>query len=415
MYLPSIFYDAFRFAFAGIFVGLHCVLMAGLSLEWRRDRRAIRRGLGPEGLGSGKKPASDGTADLRATAELVSTAAAGEAEDLPLVSVIIPIRNESLRMEGLLGSLGLQDYPRAEYIFIDDRSSDESLDMLRRFAEVYRNVRIIVLEENPGPNHKQYALCKGLEAAQGKLILLTDADCEVPPTWIRAMVFRMADKRTGVTIGPVFKKSGGKGFFYRDQCFDHAIRYMYRAASTGLGAAGGGFGNNLIIRRDALDAIGGYDAVPPSPTEDAALISRIRSASPYRVRSACGGDVQVLTGSEKSWKDLVNQTLRWNNGGLFSPDPVTRFSFGFLMITISMGILAIPITPFIPSLWPLPASVLLSMTMNAAATLKLFGAVLPKGGPAYIIQTVFTPIYFTFLTILGFCRIKVNWKDNPLP
>jgi cellulose synthase/poly-beta-1,6-N-acetylglucosamine synthase-like glycosyltransferase len=396
MYLPLIFYNVFRFAFAGVFVGLHCVLMAGLFLEWRRDRRAIRRGQGLWG-GEGKN------------------GGAGAEEGRPLVSVIVPIRNEGLRMEGLLASLGLQDYPGAEYIFIDDRSSDKSLDMLRRFEEGRRDTQIIVLEENPGPNHKQYALCRGLEAARGRLILLTDADCEVPPGWIRSMVFRMADERTGITIGPVFKKPGGKSFLYLYQCFDHAIRYMYLAASTGLGAAGGGFGNNLIIRREALEAVGGYEAVPPSPTEDAALISLIRGASPYRIRSACGGDVHVLTGSEKSWKDLVNQTLRWNNGGLFSPDPVTRFSFGFLMITISMGIIAIPITPFIPSLWPLPAAVLFSMTMNALAAFKLFGAALPKGGPAYIIQTLFTPVYFTFLTILGFCGVKVTWKDSPAP
>jgi cellulose synthase/poly-beta-1,6-N-acetylglucosamine synthase-like glycosyltransferase len=402
--------------------------MMGLLLEWGRDKRAIRRAQSLWGREPGKSPGAAETTALRAgeledvelkAAEAEAGVYAGDAAGTgdagePLVSVIIPIRNESLRMAGLLASLGVQDYPRAEYIFIDDRSSDESLDILRRFKEVHREVRIIVLEENPGPNHKQYALCKGLEAARGGLILFTDADCEVPPSWIRSMVFRMADERTGVTIGPVFKKSGGKGFFYRYQCFDHAIRYMYLAASTGLGAAGGGFGNNLILRRAALDAIGGYDAVPPSPTEDAALISRIRAASPYRVRSACGGDVHVVTGSEKSWRDMINQTLRWNNGGLFSPDPITRFSFGFLMITISMGIIAIPLVPFIPSLWPLPAAVLLAMTMNTAATLGLFGAVLPSGGPAYCIQTVFTPMYFTFLTILGFCGIKVKWKDAPV-
>jgi cellulose synthase/poly-beta-1,6-N-acetylglucosamine synthase-like glycosyltransferase len=187
---------------------------------------------------------------------------------------------------------------------------------------------------------------------------------------------------------------------------------MYLAGSTGLGAAGGGFGNNLILSRAALDAIGGYGAVPPSPTEDAALISRIRARSDYRVRALCGGDAPVLTRGEGSWRSLVGQTLRWNNGGLFSPDPATRFNFGFLMITISMGILAIPLLPLIPSLWPLPAAVLLSMTMDTAATLGLFGSSLPRKGAAYVLQTVFTPVYFTFLTILGFCGIEAKWKGE---
>ena len=117
-----------------------------------------------------------------------------------------------------------------------------------------------------------------------------------------------------------------------------------------------------------------------------------------------------MTRGENSWGALINQTLRWNNGGLFSPDPSSRYNFGFLMIAISLGMLAIPLLPFIPSLWPLPSAVLLSMAANTLATLGIFGAALPKAGPAWILHTVFTPAYFTFLTILGFLGKKPSWK-----
>jgi hypothetical protein len=80
------------------------------------------------------------------------------------------------------------------------------------------------------------------------------------------------------------------------------------------------------------------------------------------------------------------------------------------MITISMGMIALPLVPLIPSLWPLSTAVLFSMTMNTIATLIVFGSALPKAGPAYGIHAVFTPLYFTLLTILGFCGIKVSWK-----
>jgi cellulose synthase/poly-beta-1,6-N-acetylglucosamine synthase-like glycosyltransferase len=237
------------------------------------------------------------------------------------------------------------------------------------------------------------------------------------------MILRMADKRVGVVIGPVFKlpelpaklpaEGNRKGFFQVYQCFDHAIRYMYLMASTGIGAAGGGFGNNLILRRETLDFIGGYERIPPSSTEDAALISQVRAKSKYQVRSACGADVFVMTRGEKSWGNLVNQTLRWNNGGLFSPELSTRLNFRFLMITISMGMLAIPFLPFIHSLWPLPGAVFLAMTMNTLVTLNVFRTAIPKAGPAWILHTVFTPLYFTFLTILGFLGIKPSWKAEP--
>jgi cellulose synthase/poly-beta-1,6-N-acetylglucosamine synthase-like glycosyltransferase len=399
-------FDVFRFAFAFVFAGLHIGLMAGLFREWRHDRKLA---------GISRKPGNPESP--RQT-----------------VSVLVPIRNEEARIAGLLESLARQDYPEAEFIFIDDGSTDKSPELLKDFAAVHPAVKIVTLAENPGPNRKQYALTRGIETARGSLLLFTDADCEVPPGWISAMAARMTDGRVALTIGPVFKKAdpagetppgraAGGNFFRQYQCFDHAVRYMYLAASTGLGAAGGGFGNNLIVRQTALGFIGGYGKVPPSATEDAALVSMIRARGHGRtvpggkapgmaVHAACGRDLWVFTKNEPGWKTLVNQTLRWNNGGLFSPDLSTRLNFGFLMVTISMGILAIPFLPLIPGLWPLPAAVLFAMTMNTIAILSLFGPALPKGGAGYIVQIVFTPAYFTFLTILGFCGIKADWKGK---
>ncbi|MDR2393856.1 MAG: glycosyltransferase [Treponema sp.] len=383
-------YGLFRAGFVVVFMGLHIALMIGLLVAWRRDRHACAQGFLPRGP----------------TPQAV----------VPRVSVIVPVHNEQRCLPDLLRSLAVQEYPGTEFIFIDDRSSDGSLELLWGFAGALpeRRVQIITLQENPGPNYKQYALGKGITAASGEFLLFTDADCQVPSQWIPSMVARMGDPQVGLTIGPVFKCSHDPGFLYQYQCFDHAVRYMYLAGSTGIGAAGGGFGNNLILREEALRSIGGYTTVPVSPTEDAALIARLRDCSAYQIRSAFGKEVFVMTGVEDSWEDFTNQVLRWNNGGLFSPDPATRFNFRVLMITISLGILALFVLPIVPSLWPLSGAVLLAMTMNTLATLKLFGSTLPPKKTIYLIHVVFTPLYFTFLTILGFCRFKVTWKGNIL-
>lgn len=381
---PANVRDIFCISFYAVFVGLHAALMAGIFLEWLREQKALK-----------------------------ITAA-----ELPVVSVIIPVHNESLRIKGLLESLRAQDYPRAEYIFVDDRSSDGTSELIADFIGTREGAepgaKLIALTENPALNHKQFALARGIEASSGEFLLFTDADCEIPPFWIRGMVRRMSDDRTGAVIAPVLKRSGGKSFFHLYQCFEHGIRYIYLAGATGLGAAGGGFGNNLILRRESLDAVGGYEKVPPSPTEDAALVARIRSCSSYKIRAALGPDVHVLTQGEGNWKNLVNQTLRWNNGGLFSPDLATRLNFGFLMITIGMGILTIPLLPFFPRLWPLPIAVITSMIFNTIANLRFFGASLPFGKFGYVLTLVFTPAYFTFLTIIGFCGVKPKWKGEKI-
>jgi cellulose synthase/poly-beta-1,6-N-acetylglucosamine synthase-like glycosyltransferase len=378
----TLFFTIFPFIYYVIFVGLHIASMIGIFLELAREKKAL----------------------------------ANADEALPDISVIIPVHNESGRMEGLLKSLETQNYPKAEYIFVNDRSEDESLDMINAFINRTKagkeKARVISLCENPGPNHKQYALTKGIEGSSGVFLLFTDADCTLPPSWIQGMVKRMSDSKTGVIIGPVLKRWNGKGFFHLYQCYEHGIRFVYLTGATGLGAAGGGFGNNLILRRSCLDAVGGYENVPLSPTEDAALISRIRSRSGFKIRAAAGSDVHVITQSENTWKALINQTLRWNNGGLFSPDFSTRLNYNFLMITIAMGVITFPMLPFFPFLWPLPAGVLTSMLFNNFANLRLFGCSLPKGKFAYALTLLFTPVYFSFLTILGYLGFKPKWKGQ---
>ncbi len=372
------------YLFSLVFVSIRVSLMLGLILEWKRDKKVLK------------------DYENRERAEL------------PLVSVVIPVHNEALRITPLFESIVSQDYPNYEVIFIDDRSGDESPDMLRAFAGKNPNTKILTLKENSGDNRKQFALARGMELVQGELVLFTDADCQVPEHWISSMTARMADPRTGVVIAPVFKRSGGKGFFHLYQCFDHIVRYIYLASSIGLGAAGGGFGNNIILRKKALDAIGGYHAVPPSPTEDAALISMIRSRSSFQTRAACGEDTFVLTGGEKNWKNFIGQTLRWNNGGLFCPDPLTRFNFNYLMISITSCVLAIPVMFFFPAVWPMVAAVYMVIGMDTLAALTIFRPGLPKAGFAYFFQFLFTPIYFAFLTILGYAHIKPEWKGKKI-
>ena len=377
---------------------LQTVLMSGIFAEWLRDRKTIKNKVLPA-----------------------------------KISVIIPVHNESHRIKGLLDTLlkaalnkaalnkaALNDNEECgvEIIFIDDRSTDNSAEKLLQFAKEAQGsgvkCRVISLDENTGINCKQFALSKGIREARGDYFLFTDGDCEVPAGWINEMVRRIQDGKTGAVIGPVFKKSQKNGFLYLYQCFDHAVRYNYLAGAIGLGAAGGGFGNNLIISRKALDEAGGYDAIPPSPTEDAALISKIRRMGKYRIRAVFDTAAAVETETEKTWRSFINQTLRWNNGGLFSPEFVTRFNYNLLMIVIGTGILAVPLLPFFPGLWPMPAGVLAGMIQNTIAAFILYRYKLPKGGIliklSYFILTLFMPVYLTLMTLMSYAGIKPKWK-----
>jgi cellulose synthase/poly-beta-1,6-N-acetylglucosamine synthase-like glycosyltransferase len=370
-------------AFFIIFVGLHVVLVIGLFFEYLQDKGVC-------------------------TTPLTTY--------VP-VSIIIPVHNEAARISELLQSLLIQDYPFIELLFIDDRSTDETVSKITEFSKQFNHdnhtCRVLSLTENPGPNYKQVALRKGFEAATGELLLLTDADCDLPPTWVSGMVKRMINPVTGLVIGPTFKKVPQPTILYKTQAFDHAIRYWYVAAATAIGNPGGGFGNNIIVRKSALDVVGGYSAVPFSVTEDAALISCIAKGTNYTIRAGLGADIRVLTASEPTWKQFFIQTLRWTKGGIFSSDTSTRFSFSLLMWMIILGMLAIPCLCVRPILWPLPVAVWVAMLMNTFVVLAISGDNLKDFSFFdFLIQIFCIPMFNAILTLLVLFRIFTYWKGK---
>lgn len=394
----SPFMSWFGPVFAFCFVSAHLAMMTGLVLEKVRERKAL-----------GSQPALPEAP--RSAPESRTTPGF-----LPSVSIIIPAKNEQANLPALFHSLQVQEYAGTlEVVLIDDRSSDDTLRMFQDFQKtVPFPVKILHLDDNPGPNFKQKALERGIDMATGEYLLFTDADCTMAPGWVTTMAALLNDDRTALAIGPVYKRIEGQGFFRLFQAFDHAIRYMYLTGGAGLGVPCGGFGNNLIIRKTALDVIGGYAAVPYSVTEDAALVSCIRSRKEFRIRAGMSDSSKVMTMPVSGYRELVTQGLRWNNGGLFAPDLETRLVFGALAFSISAGVLALPLVPAVPGLWMLPAAVLVAMLMNTIATVSMAGPMLSAPWPRLALQLAYMPVHFTLLTILGLLGIKVSWKGERL-
>lgn len=355
-------------------------MAAGVALEARREKRFVRTGTA-------------------------------------LVSIVIPARNESARIRPLFAALSALTYTRLEFVFIDDRSSDDTAALIDAFvaSRPDGSARLLRLTENPGPNFKQFALARGIEAARGELLLFTDADCVFAPDWASAMAAALGDEKTGLAIGPVFKPVAGPRFFDFYQALDHAVRYAYLVGSAGLGVPTGGFGNNLIVRRAALEKLGGYDTVPFSPTEDAALIGCVRSRTKYRVRGLVSEASRVVTTPETSFREFARQGLRWNNGGLFAPDLATRLAFNYLMVIIALGVLFLPVIAFVPSLWPLSFCSYFAITVDTLCSAYFARGMLPRPYWKWIPHSFLTPAYFGLLTILGYLGIQVSWKGASIP
>jgi chlorobactene glucosyltransferase len=95
----------------------------------------------------------------------------------PFVSILIPARNEELRIEPCLKTLLSLDYPAFEVIVLDDRSTDGTLSLLKKWARKDRRLKVMSgTELPPGWKGKPWACYQLAKKAKGEWFFFTDAD-----------------------------------------------------------------------------------------------------------------------------------------------------------------------------------------------------------------------------------------------
>jgi hypothetical protein len=119
----------------------------------------------------------------------LESAVKGTEPDYPRLSVVIAACNEASTIEPALLSLLEQDYPNLELIVVNDRSTDETGEILERLASGRDLLRVCTITELPsGWLGKTHALHQGSLKATGELLLFTDADVHFEPHALRDSV-----------------------------------------------------------------------------------------------------------------------------------------------------------------------------------------------------------------------------------
>lgn len=106
-------------------------------------------------------------------------------KEIPKISVVIPVYNVEKYLQACIDSLLSQSYKKAEYIFINDASPDNSLQILREYQKNYPDI-IEVIDSKV--NLKQGgARNLGINASQGEWIAFCDSDDMVSSDWLETM------------------------------------------------------------------------------------------------------------------------------------------------------------------------------------------------------------------------------------
>jgi len=366
--------------FGGIIVIVHLVMYVGLTIA----RLKLR-----------KSPSPDGP-PLRAT-------------------VLVPARDEEELLPRLLSSLDGQTVTDFSVVLVNDRSKDSTARIMEDYAE--RNpgrVTIVTVDKDPEiSNGKLNAMIKGSTTVEGDLVFFTDADCIVPKTWVEDLIGAFRNPRLGIFLGPIETRRTGT-LLASFHAFDHIFKYGYTAGCTGIEMPTGGFGNNLGIRKKALDEIGGFESLEVTATEDAALIAAVRQKTDWRTRAFFSRRVTVQTEPQRTWKQLTRQEVRWHTGAIFSPDLNTSLSYSFIMIYLLVSVLAIPVSPFLPIVGILPAVSFTTMSLMAVASGALTRQPVIQYWLVLVPFILLSMVYNSFLTFTALLKPTLIWKGDRL-
>ena len=173
----------------------------------------------------------------------------------PLVSIVVPVFNAEPFLTASIKSACHQTYRNIEVIAIDDGSSDDSTSTLALLASTYPQVRWIPSQHLGVSSARNI----GMNAAKGDYVAFLDADDLWHPTKIEKQVAAMAkhcDRPDWAACYSLFRIIDRHGKVLKNGPTRYSRGYLY---GSHLVINHIGNGSNLMVRRDAALAVGGFD------------------------------------------------------------------------------------------------------------------------------------------------------------
>lgn len=166
-----------------------------------------------------------------------------------MFSLVIPIYNEEKLVDELVKRIisSVESFTQEyEVIFVDDGSTDQSLEKILSLQKQNRNIKILSLSKNFG---HQAAYTAGLEHAKGDLVAMMDGDLQDPPELLSEMYRKISDEGYDLVSG---KRSGRKGKNSRDL---YAILFHLLFKHIGEIKNMENTGNYSMMKREVVDAL----------------------------------------------------------------------------------------------------------------------------------------------------------------
>ena len=223
--------------------------------------------------------------------------------DVDDISVIIPFRNESENLPGLIQAINqLKVFPK-EIIFVNDHSEDD-FEVLFEKLQIPIPFKILNLKS---PNQgKKSALRLGIDDAEGSFILTWDADILVSPNYFISL---SKVPQSDLLILPVSMPGNTfqELFFELDYQYLNALNAGISGNLNPIVASGA----NLLFNKEIFLEIDSIESHIDTPSGDDAFLLQDFKLNDQKIELAFKKDLIVKTKPPSNWNDFFQQRLRW--------------------------------------------------------------------------------------------------------
>jgi glycosyltransferase involved in cell wall biosynthesis len=258
----------------------------------------------------------------------------------PKVSVVAAARNEAAKIEEAVRSLLRQDYPNFEVVVVNDRSEDETGEILRSLSAQFPKLQVVTIRDlPPGWLGKNHALWKGALGSGGDYILFTDGDVVMEPSTVSRAMTLVADRSAdhlAVIPEVSFRSLWLRAFMgYFTMLF--AGYYQPWKASDPKSKSFIGIGAFNLVKREAYLKMGTHERIRMRPDDDLKLGDRLKRSGARQECAFGRGMVRV------EWYPSVRELVRGLEKNSYS-----GFEYRFEKAVFYTGmILAVSVFPFV--------------------------------------------------------------------
>lgn len=231
--------------------------------------------------------------------------------EFPLISILIPARNEEKYIQSCLESIQCQNYPKDKMQILvgDDGSTDATKEKVLELALKYPNIEYRpILQTKGNAIAKANVIANLMDHVRGEYILITDADTQPPHEWastLTAALIQGYDLAGGLTI----PKSGGN-WFEESQSVDWLYYGSLMMDLSVIGRPCTIIGNNFGITSKMYNSTGGYENLPSTWVEDHELFNACQK---NKSKTFLSSHAKTLcqTYSQPTLTTLMKQRKRW--------------------------------------------------------------------------------------------------------